>query len=60
MVRLSKIVHAFLRLDYSNPKHRKIMDLQRAKGYLLATKDDFAGIESAAIAAGLLKKGGSL
>ncbi len=57
---VSKIVRAFLRLDYANPEHRKVMDLQRAKGYLLATEDDFAGIESAAIAAGLLRKGKSM
>ncbi|MFQ5915271.1 MAG: putative selenate ABC transporter substrate-binding protein [Nitrospinota bacterium] len=52
---MSKITRAFLNLDYSNPEHRKIMDLQRAKGYVIATPDDFRGIEVAAKAAKLLK-----
>ena len=51
---LSKITKAFLSLDYTNPEHRKVMDLQRAKGYILATPDDFKGIEEAAKAADLL------
>ncbi len=52
---MSKIARAFLNLDYSNPEHRKVMDLQRAKGYVIATEDDFKGIEAAAKAAKLLK-----
>ncbi len=52
---MSKIVRAFLNLDYSNPEHRKVMDLQRAKGYVIATEDDFKGIDAAAKAAKLLK-----
>ncbi len=52
---MSTIARAFLNLDYSNPEHRKVMDLQRAKGYIIATEDDFKGIEAAAKAAKLLK-----
>lgn len=52
---MTKIARAFLNLDYKNPDHRKIMDLQRAKGYLLAREDDFIGIESAARDAKLLR-----
>ncbi len=52
---VSRIVWAFLNLDYSNPEHKEILDLQRTKGYILATEDDFTGIEAAAKATGLLK-----
>jgi phosphonate transport system substrate-binding protein len=52
---ISRIARAFLNLDYNNPKHRPILDLQRAKAYVLAFEDDFDGITSAAEAAGLLK-----
>lgn len=52
---VSRIARAFLNLDYANPAHRPILDLQRAKAYVLAIEDDFAGIVSAATAAGLLK-----
>lgn len=52
---VTKIARAFLNLDYNKPEHRKIMNLQRAKGYLLATPGDFDGIEMAARAAKLLK-----
>ncbi|MGQ4809197.1 putative ABC transporter phosphite binding protein PhnD1 [Candidatus Entotheonellaceae bacterium PAL068K] len=52
---VSRIARAFLNLDYSNPQHRPILDLQRAKAYVLAQEDDFVGITAAAQAAGLLK-----
>ncbi|GIX47863.1 MAG: putative selenate ABC transporter substrate-binding protein [Candidatus Tectimicrobiota bacterium] len=52
---VSRIARAFLNLDYHNPEHRPILELQRAKAYVLAVEDDFAGIEAAARAAGLLK-----
>ncbi len=51
---LSRITRAFLKLDYDNPKDRRILDLQRAKGYIQAFPHDFKGIESAANDAGLL------
>lgn len=52
---VSRIARAFLNLNYNNPEHRPILDLQRAKAYVLAREADFAGIEAAAKAAELLK-----
>ncbi len=52
---VSRIARAFLNLDYHNLAHRPILDLQRAKAYVLAVEDDFAGIVAAAKAAGLLQ-----
>ena len=49
------IVHAFLKLDYSNPEDRRLLDLHRTKKYIKANDADWKGIEDAAIAAGLLK-----
>lgn len=46
---------ALLKLRYDNPEHRKIMDLQRTKGFVPAQDKDWKGIEDAAKAAGLLK-----
>ena len=53
---LTRLAGAFLKLDGKNPAHRKILDLQQAKGYFLAFPGDFRGIESAARDAGLLEK----
>ena len=53
---LSKIARAFLKLDYAKPEDKKILDLQRARAYILAFPQDFEGIEAAARDAGLLKK----
>ncbi len=50
-----KITAAFLKLDYSNPEHRRLLDLHRTKKYLKANDADWKGTEDAAIAAGLLK-----
>jgi len=50
-----KIVSAFLKLDYANPEHRKLLDLHRTKKYIRANDADWKGIEEAAIAAGLLR-----
>lgn len=52
---VSRLTRAFLNLDYNNPEHRPILELQRAKSYVLAREEDFAGIHDAAKAAGLLK-----
>jgi len=49
------IVHAFLKLDYSNPEDRRLLDLHRTKKYIRANDADWKGIEDAAITAGLLK-----
>lgn len=50
-----RITAAFLKLDYNNPEHRKLLDLHRTKKYIKANDADWKGIEEAAIAAGLLK-----
>lgn len=52
---VSRIARAFLNLDANNPEHQELLKLQRSTGYLLTTESDFAGIEAAAQAAGLLK-----
>ena len=52
---VEKISKAFLKLDYNNPEHKKLLDLHRTKGYITAKDEDWKGIEEAAIAAGLLK-----
>lgn len=53
---LTRVASAFLKLDANNPEHKKILSLQRAKGYVLAFGADFKGIESAAREAGLIKR----
>jgi phosphonate transport system substrate-binding protein len=50
-----RIASAFLKLNYDNPEHRRLLDLHRTKGYLPARDEDWKGIEEAAVAAGLLK-----
>jgi phosphonate transport system substrate-binding protein len=50
-----KLVAAFLKLDYGNPEHKKLLDLHRTKKYIRANDADWKSIEDAAIAAGLLK-----
>lgn len=50
-----KIAAAFLKLDYGNPEHRRLLDLHRTKKYIKANDADWKGTEDAAIAAGLLK-----
>jgi phosphonate transport system substrate-binding protein len=50
-----RITAAFLKLDYANPEHRKLLDLHRTKKYIKAVDADWKGIEDAAVAAGLLK-----
>ena len=52
---VEKISKAFLKLDYSNPAHKKLLDLHRTKKYIPAKDEDWKGIEEAAVAAGLLK-----
>lgn len=52
---VEKISKAFLKLDYSKPGDRRLLDLHRTKGYIRAKDSDWKGIEEAAIAAGLLK-----
>lgn len=50
-----RIAAAFLKLDYGNPEHRRLLDLHRTKKYIKATDEEWKGIEEAAVAAGLLK-----
>jgi len=50
-----KLVAAFLRLDYDNREHKRLLDLHRTRKYIRANDADWKGIEDAAIAAGLLK-----
>lgn len=50
-----KIAAAFLKLDYANPEHKRVLDLHRTKKYIKANDEDWKGTEEAAIAAGLLK-----
>jgi phosphonate transport system substrate-binding protein len=50
-----KISAAFLKLDYANPEHRRLLDLHRTKKYIKANDADWKSVEEAAISAGLLK-----
>lgn len=50
-----RIAAAFLKLDYGNPEHKRLLDLHRTKKYIKATDEEWKGIEEAAVAAGLLK-----
>jgi phosphonate transport system substrate-binding protein len=52
---VENIKRAFLKLDYDNPAHKKLLDLHRTKGYIPAKDEQWKGIEEAALAAGLLK-----
>jgi len=52
---VERIAKAFLKLDYKNPEHKKLLDLHRTKGYIPAKDSDWKGIEEAAISAGLLR-----
>jgi len=52
---LDGIRAAFLALDPANPEHKAILDLQRAKRFIPTAPENYAAIESAARAAGLLK-----
>jgi phosphonate transport system substrate-binding protein len=50
-----RLTAAFLKLDASNPDHRKLLDLHRTRKYIKANDADWKGTEEAAVAAGLLK-----
>jgi len=50
-----RIASAFLKLDYANPAHRRLLDLHRTKKYIRAHDEDWKEIEEAAVEAGLLK-----
>ncbi len=50
-----RITAAFLKLDYQNPEHKRLLDLHRTEKYIKANDEDWKATEEAAIAAGLLK-----
>jgi phosphonate transport system substrate-binding protein len=50
-----KIKAAFLALDPAKPEHKRILDLQRASRFIETRPENYAGIEQAAKAAGLIK-----
>ena len=52
---VAKLKSAFLQLDYSNPEHKTILDLQRTKRFIPTSPANYASIEEAAKSAGLLK-----
>ncbi|MCC6073845.1 putative selenate ABC transporter substrate-binding protein [Pseudomonas sp. GCM10022188] len=51
----AKLKKAFLALDPANPEHKAILDLQAASRFIETKPENYAGIEEAARAAGLLK-----
>jgi len=50
-----RIKKAFLALDYSNPEHKVILDLQRTHKFIPTSPENYKSIEEAAISAGLIK-----
>ncbi|HME90064.1 MAG TPA: putative selenate ABC transporter substrate-binding protein [Myxococcaceae bacterium] len=52
---VAKLKSAFLELDYSNPAHKTILDLQRTKRFIPTSPANYESIEQAAKSAGLLK-----
>jgi len=54
-VLIGKLRDAFLKLDPANPAHQEIMALQRASKFIPTKAENYAGIESAARAAGLVR-----
>ncbi|HME91216.1 MAG TPA: putative selenate ABC transporter substrate-binding protein [Myxococcaceae bacterium] len=52
---VAKLKSAFLGLDYANPEHKTILDLQRTKRFIPTSPQNYESIEKAAKAAGLLK-----
>jgi phosphonate transport system substrate-binding protein len=53
---VEKLRAAFLALDPSNPEHRAILDLQRARRFVPTAPENYRPIEEAARSAGLLDK----
>lgn len=52
---VKKLTEAFLKLDPANAQQAQIMQLQRASKFIPTSKQNYAGIEEAAKAAGLLQ-----
>jgi phosphonate transport system substrate-binding protein len=51
---VKRLTDAFLKLDPADPVHKEILDLQRASRFITTRPESYAGIEEAALAAGLL------
>jgi len=51
---VEKIFRAFLKLDYQNPEHKKLLDLHRTKGYTQARDEQWKSLEDAAMTTGLI------
>jgi len=51
---VEKISQAFLKLDYQNPEHKKLLDLHRTKGYIQARDEQWKSLEDAAMTTGLI------
>ena len=49
------LVEAFLTLDYNNPNHKKILDLQRTKKYIKTNESNYLNIYKAGRKTGLIK-----
>lgn len=52
---VEKIKAAFLALDYSNPEHKPLLELQRTRKFIPTAPENYKSIEDAAKAAGLIK-----
>jgi phosphonate transport system substrate-binding protein len=50
-----KLKAAFLALDYANPEHRVVLDLQRTKKFIETRPENYLRIEEAAKSAGLIR-----
>lgn len=53
---VAKLKAAFLALDPANPKHKAILDVQRASRFVETRPENYREIEEAAESAGLLKR----
>jgi len=51
---VDKISKAFLKLDYQNPEHKKLLDLHRTQGYIQAKDEQWKSLEDAAVTTGLI------
>ncbi len=49
------LVNAFLKLDYNNPDHKKILNLQRANKYIKTNDNNYSNIYTAGKKTGLIK-----
>ena len=52
---IKALTDAFLKLDPNNQEHKELLTLQRATRFIPTRKENYDGIEKAAVSAGLLK-----